>query len=1201
MKILFYINPLVVRSDPSFYSGAIHKKIIPQAKLLLASGHEITFIVSEFDATHVINFIPQANVISISQRELVCALGSTRNIERALYKSTNQKTIASMYTLIKTKAPSLIDVVIAWETPANLFRQLYSNAKIIHQMPGFLSRVPFPELYTLDMNGLFHESMLSKHIDTIRTLPVDPRAITLLQSIRAELLSFISANTPITRGQLDPLGKFKRLILLPLQVTDQYAFLADSGYESQLALLMDVLASTPEYIGVVVTQYANASASEKVLNDERYLQLKAVYPHLIFDKSFDRIDSISQYLLSAVDAVISVSSSIGTQALLWQKPFIALEKSHMVGLATHASIADYASAIAEGGDPSVDADNVLSWILTYQQPLASIVLQDGHFLDHWLQALPQVEDPSVLPNFFDLDPNYAAEFIFRSKRDRASEMLVGIFKERGNTLLEQNFRKKIQDGKPQLISFDIFDTLVDRIVEQPVHVFRMIESEVDFITKGCISNFQVARQSIERSLREKIGQTTVRQEITLEEIYDEMMERYALTLEKRNAIRDLEIAEELRVLRRREAGWRLYQLAKSSGIRVILISDMYLPEYVIRQILNNAGYPADLPLYLSSTIGLRKHEGDLFAHVESLEGIKYTDWLHIGDNPHGDVAAPKKFGITSHLIPSAYKLLGSNGKLNVMLQADRKTRSKAEAAIYGLIQRRYFDDPHRTYPSNTHFGGDPFIMGYIGMGPIFYGFLHWVMTQAKRDGTQRLLFLSRDGKVLWRMAEVLFPESEGWPAISYAMSSRRAARVASMFNPGDISKLIDSSLSATTLEDFFIKKLGIELKDVDDELIRNFGFSDRHAKITVAHRETLRHMAMALAERILCNAATEREFLVNHYRDLGVVPGARVGIVDIGYAGTMQAAMERITGEKNIAGYYYITFESALDLAHRTGVMRGYAGDFVKPKIHQDAICKNGFLFETLFCSSDASFICFRETPEGNIEPRFDVAFNDGVRRHIVEKAHDAAVTLARELRLAYGNRITDLSLNVSTASRIITDFIISPSGRDAEIFEGCLFDDSFAGSKPRYIVPNRKIIAKNKDIINSAIWREGAAVFSRRPDLFPSEASTIKPLLKEEKKYGQTTKEIIQARQDKINQSQPIKSYKLRKYISEFERKIFEQFIKSERKLEKYSRNRSAFFIDSKSKAIQFYWRFVGHHLITKSNVTYGLSSSDLHHARDN
>lgn len=1169
MKILFYVSPFVVRGDPSFFAGAIRKKLLPQARLLLGRGHEVGFALGEFDADLVRGALPQCRVDVVGQRELANALASTGNPERRLYRDGDPQLAARLRELLAARLPADVDVVIAWETPSNLFRDLYPQARIVHQMPGFLSRVPFPELFTLDAEGLFHESMLTRRLDEIRRLAPDPRALALLDGVRTETLGFIAANTPFTRAGLDPHGQFSRLVLLPLQVTEQYAFQADSGYESQMALLLDVLGSVPAHIGIVVSQYVSASSAERVLDIERHQQLKAAYPNLIFDPAFDRLDNVSQYLLPAVDAVITVSSSLGMQALLCGKPLITLGDSHLRGLATHASLAAYADAVAGGGEPAVDADRVLAWILAHHQPLAAKVLHDGEFLERWLLALPAGRDPGVLPSFFDLDPGYAIDFSLGSKRERAGELLAAAFRERGNDLLAAALRKKIQETKPRLISFDIFDTLVDRSVEQPAHVFRMIEAEVERISEGRISNFQSVRQGVERSLRESIAIAGERQEISLAEIYDEIMARYGLSETVRDAICSLEVEEEMRVLRRREAGWRLYEAAKASGCRVILISDMYLPEAVVRRILEGAGYPESLPLYLSSTLGLRKHEGDLFTYVQSAENVACEQWLHIGDNPHGDVAVPRKLGIATHRITSAYHLIGANKKLGRILQEDRKSRSMAESALYGLIQRRYFDDAFRAYPGTTHFGGDPFILGYVGLGPLLYGFLHWVMSQARRDGIDRLLFLSRDGKVLWRMAQVLFPESEGWPAIGYAMSSRRAARVASLYSVGDISKLLDSSLSATTLEQFFAKKLGIELCEADDALVVASGFESREARVAAAQRESLRQLAMSLAERILDNAAKERKLLAEHYRQLGVLPGARVGVVDIGYAGTMQAAMERITGVTGIAGYYYITFDSALEVAHRTGTMRGYAGDFVKPKIHHESICRNGFLYETLFCSADASFLRFRDGPRG-MEACFDPAPEDGVRRHLVHKAHDGAVVLARDLRAAFGHRLADLAINSVTASRLLADFIASPSGRDAEIFEGCLFDDSFAGSQARYIVPPRQLIARQPQAVAAAIWKEGAAVFGRRTDIFDNAAAASKPVI------------VSTAREPAVREGKgdTAKPAGLSGYVGRIERRVIRRMVRSERKLAKYERDRKAFFADSRDVAAQLYWRLLGRHL---------------------
>lgn len=1166
MRILYYVNPFVVRGDLGFYAGALRKKLIPQARLLQEQGHEVSFVTSEFDAPSIQHDLPNCSVSVVTQRELKDAVGSTRNIEAALYTAPQSAVAARYCSLIAEKVPRAPDVIFVWETPGGFLTKAFPAARLVHQMPGFLSRVPFPELYALDPCGLFNESSISRHEEIIKQQPLDPRAERLLALIRSELLTFIAARTPYARGTLDPSGSFKRLMLLPLQVSDQYAFKSDSGYDSQMALLLDVLSQLPSDVGLVVTQYATATTSEAVLDKDSYVRLKAVYPNLIYDPKFDLLDNISQYLVPSVDSVVTVSSSIGVQALLWKKPLVVLGNSHLRPFATFDSVASYAGAVEAGRDGCHDADALLGWILSHLQPAATLLLSDPSFLSNWLEHLCKGNgDIASMPSFFDLVEDYQLVFLSQAKKERAGALLRNAYQERGENKLDADFEEAVSKLKPELVSFDIFDTLLDRSVEQPVHVFKMIEAEVDRITNGRIANFAAARPATERLLRERVAAAGQTQEVTLDQIYGELAERYGLSESTKDAVCALELDEELRTLRRRDAGFRLFDIARRSTKRVVLISDMYLPETFVRRCLANAGYPDDVPLYLSSTVGLRKHEGDLFPFVQSTEGVAYDRWLHVGDNPHGDKTVPGGLGIHTHLVKSAFQLMSANRKLGALVQADKKLRTKAEAAIYGLVQRRFFDDPHRVFPADTHFGGDAFQLGYVGAGPLFFGFLQWAMCSARADGIDHLLFLSRDGKILWRMAQVLFPASEGWPRISYALSSRRAARVASIFSSGDICQLADSSLSTTTLSNLFFRKFGVELVDDDREVLRTFGFADRDARVGSAEREQVRALALALAPRILANAEAERGHLRDYYQGLGVQEGKRVAVVDIGYAATMQVAIERITGASSVAGYYYITFESALENAHRTGRIKGYAGDFVKPQIHSDVICRNGFLFETLFCSSDSSFICLRQDSTGKVVPRFDVAEKDGARRHMVDRVHEGAMALAYDLRAVQGNRIEELPVSATTASRVLANFIVSPGGRDAEIFEGTLFDDSFAGSAPRYIVPPRKAIERDPKCVARAVWSEGAAVFSRRSDLFSNVA-----------KKGQTGKPTPSTTELQRPERAPSR---LQSGLSAIERRIVTRLV-SGKKQAKYLKNRALFFMDTRALPVRLYWQTFGRHI---------------------
>lgn len=1157
MNYLFYTNPFCVRGEINFYNGAIEKKIIPQAKGLADLGNKVFIFTNEFSYNE--NRVDYKNLFFIraTQKDLSDQLFTLNNPEIDLYKNEGE-TSKILGRFVQEKILDEIDVIIAWETPSNFLREIFPKAILIHEMPGFISRPPFPELYTFDPIGLFNQSILSKFPELIRNSSIDNRASILLGKIRADLLGFVLEHKPYSRSDLDPLGRYKKILLLPLQVTDQYSFKADSPYHSQMALLLDVLNNLPLDIGLVVTQYNSGSASDKVLNEVVYSKLKQSYPNLIYNPSFDKLDHISQYLIPVVDAVITVSSSIGLQALLWKKPYIAPSYSHLGGVAPFNQINDY----LEYGDNFCedDFDRVLCWIFTYYQPIAKVLLEDGRFIDRWVKEYKREENLKSLPNYFDLVPDYLDNFFISSKVNRASELLrqkLGLSVV--NETAENEFKKILKEKDFKLISFDIFDTLVDRVIEQPAHLFKLMESEVDILTDGRIPNFQTIRQTTERVLKAKLIEKKEKQEVTFDEIYSEIELCYHLPRGVIEKIKEIELKLELSFINKRAIGSRIFDIAFQSGRKVVLISDMYLPEYFIRRILKKCGYPEEVCLYLSSSVGKTKHEGGLFEFVQNSELIKFSDWLHVGDNPHGDVAVPKRFGIKTFLLKSAYQLANGNLRLNEIFKTDRKNRSIGESIIYGLIQKKFFDNPFKQISKNTMFDGNPYIFGYMGAGPMFFSFLHWVMQEAKRDKIQNLLFLSRDGKILWRMAKILFPENEGWPKVRYVFSSRRAARIASIRTLGDISSLVDSTLSTTTVGKFFEKKFGIVLDELDEILVKEIGFHNKEARITANDREMVRNLALKLSDKILDNSNKERKYLKDYYLSNGVDLDSNVAVVDIGYAATMQAAMAMITGKKDIGGYYYLTFESALAVLHKVGFIKGYAGNFVKPQIHPNLICRNGFLFETIFCSEDSSFVKFAESYEGRVEPVFDVNKGDERRQLIVEKIHAGSVQLAYDIKNNFSNYLNEMGMDVYSATRVLSEFILNPAGKDTGIFEGVVFDDGFSAGDLRYIVPPREKILRNRNIIKGAVWKKGAEVFSRRSDIFSV-------------KINISSKEV----ELKENHGSNVAEKNKDGFLLKIEKMVFNFFLKNKKKKDKYFKNRELFFVDSK-KFASIYWRLIG------------------------
>ena len=190
----------------------------------------------------------------------------------------------------------------------------------------------------------------------------------------------------------------------------------------------------------------------------------------------------------------------------------------------------------------------------------------------------------------------------------------------------------------QVISFDVFDTLIIRTVPLPT-LFDKLST-----TPG----FKSARIEAERIARTQ----STKEDITLEEIYKVLMPT-ASDEELRVAI-EREINAELKACKANKPALDFFNACKDSGKRIIIISDMYLDCSTISTLLQNCGYNLDgVNVYVSSEYALTKRSGNLFKKVlEDLEFVKADEVLHIGDNLRSDWFRPKLIGMKSMLVKS---------------------------------------------------------------------------------------------------------------------------------------------------------------------------------------------------------------------------------------------------------------------------------------------------------------------------------------------------------------------------------------------------------------------------------------------------------------------------------------------------------------------------------------------------------------------
>ncbi len=286
---------------------------------------------------------------------------------------------------------------------------------------------------------------------------------------------------------------------------------------------------------------------------------------------------------------------------------------------------------------------------------------------------------------------------------------------------ERKFLKYLQYA--DVVSFDIFDTLLIRPYAKPVDMFKHMEkifSTLDFSKEREFAEFRARKAGITN-------------EISFNDIYDCILDEYTYLKEK-------ELDFERKCLRANPVIERLYNLAIEAGKRVIAVSDMYLPEDFLREVLVKNGYEKVEKIYVSSEYKVDKNSKLLYEKVIEDLKIKPEKFLHVGDNLTCDFYRPKECGMNALFIPKIIE--------------NRNVWSKRAEKISGAdadILRAMFAYKNVKYSSDNYWNE----IGYYLGGPLAVGYIEKIRQVSKRNGIESLLFVSRDGYILQRVYNIL--------------------------------------------------------------------------------------------------------------------------------------------------------------------------------------------------------------------------------------------------------------------------------------------------------------------------------------------------------------------------------------------------------------------------------------------------------------
>lgn len=449
----------------------------------------------------------------------------------------------------------------------------------------------------------------------------------------------------------------------------------------------------------------------------------------------------------------------------------------------------------------------------------------------------------------------------------------------------------------RVYSFDVFDTCLVRTFAQPTDLFYVLAENLLSEVGREPNRHDVSAIAHLRIDGERIARArSSRDDVSLAEIYEsvENLGQYGVRAETM-ASKELEL-ERHSVRPIADTRRRIDDL-RSRGERVVFISDMYLPESAIREMLEDHGFwrPGD-GLYVSNTIGSTKGSGRLFEHVLSAEGVAPDALRHYGDNAHSDVEVPRRMGID---VPEVCKPLLTHHELAVLAEGEAESWIRSRIAGTSRAVRMSVD-----------VGSDSPIIDMVAdvAGPLLVTFVAWVLDSAQRQDVDRLYFVSRDGQVLLQIVDAL-SEYVTVPECRYLYGSRQA------WLPGCVSLEDPSTLmwitKGSTAPRHMLRKLLVDPAHVA-EALANTGLSPEWLDEPLSG-QSLEHFFQLLQRPevrglVQEGTAAARERTCAYLRDEGLADEGTWAMVDVGWSLNLQWALRRLLAEMGLGdrvqGYY---------------------------------------------------------------------------------------------------------------------------------------------------------------------------------------------------------------------------------------------------------------------------------------------------------
>lgn len=606
----------------------------------------------------------------------------------------------------------------------------------------------------------------------------------------------------------------------------------------------------------------------------------------------------------------------------------------------------------------------------------------------------------------------------------------------GSRNIFQYWAKNLDDlkstiHKHDLITFDIFDTLITRPLLDPDSVLDLLSIEVE--RDEGIKNFREIRKRAEAEIRNEKGFDS---DAGINEIYW----RIGSTLKLDNTVIDrlcsTEIDIEFRLSLPRPEVVEAFRFARENGKRVVLMSDMYLDEATVRTLLKKNGIEGYDELFLSSSLGVRKDNAGMW--LKLLEHYPGVSVLHIGDNEHSDVQLPSDMGIPVYHVMSP-KNIFNNSFVGRELPTHTVYKSIADSALLGMSVNYLFNNPFGMhYCKGDYIFSDKFGFGYAVIGPVIFAYILWLIRSSIKDNVSKILFLAREGYLLKQIFDMILAYKEVAIRLNskiesvYLLASRRATTVPAIDNVNDALGLLKKDYNGT-LYNIMESRFGLDQRYLEGKGVVNscIELPIDHEKVTAVVREHF--------HAILSNALKERECNLKYLENMGLkdVMGG-IALSDLGYSGNIQKALSKLLGT-SLRGYYFATCLDVADNDKLGNKFHGYFAEEDDQVITESSVYRYSLVLESILTSPDGQLACFEDCGD-KVFPIFEKT-NEQFRD--LNKIHEGITTYCSDMLKYFGRYLLDFE-----PDRKITEYffgkVISEHKVDQKLLSQLKVEDKY-------------------------------------------------------------------------------------------------------------------------------------------------------------